>query len=50
MSTDIQHLWREYSDGTVIGGERFIKLGHFASDTWQTFYQMYLEAHLGKIQ
>ena len=33
MSTDIQHLGRKDSDGTVIGWKGLVQLGHLAADT-----------------
>jgi hypothetical protein len=50
MSTDIQHLGREYSDGTVIGWECLVQLGHLAADAWQFLHQVDLDPHIGKIQ
>jgi hypothetical protein len=50
MSTDIQHLGREDSDGAVIRGKGFVQLGHLAPDTGKPFYQLHLESHFGKIQ
>jgi hypothetical protein len=50
MSTDIHQLRRQDSKGTVIGGKRFVKLGHLAANTWQTFYQMHLKTHFTQVQ
>jgi len=50
MSTDIQHLRREYSDGAVIGRKCLVQLCHFAADTGKSFNQVYLQTHIRKIQ
>ena len=50
MSTDIQHLGRENSDGTIVGGKRFIQLSHLAADAGQLLHHVDLNAHIGKVQ
>jgi hypothetical protein len=50
MSTDIQHLGRQDSDSTVVGGESLIQLRHLTADTGQFFNQMNLDTHVGQIQ
>jgi hypothetical protein len=50
MSTDIQQLRCENSEGAIISGKRFVKLGHLASNTWQTFDQMHLKPHFTQVQ
>ena len=49
MSTDIQHLRREYSDGTIVCGECLVQMGHLAANAWQAFNQVYLDAHIREV-
>ena len=50
MSTDIQHLGRQDSDGTVVGGKGLVQLRHFPADAGQFFHQVDPNAHFGKVQ
>jgi hypothetical protein len=50
MPTDIQQLWRENSDSTVIGWEGLIELGHFAANARKLFHHVYLDAHFSQVQ
>jgi hypothetical protein len=50
MSTDIQHLWREDSDGAIIRGKGLIQLGHLPADAGKPLNQFHLESHFSEIQ
>ena len=50
MSTDIQHLRGEYSDGAVIGREGLVQLGHFSANAGQLLHQIDPNTHIGKVQ
>jgi hypothetical protein len=50
MSTDIQHLGRQDSDGAVVGGKSLVQLGHLTADTGELFHQVDLYPHIGKVQ
>jgi hypothetical protein len=50
MPTDIQQLRREDSDGTVIGRERLVELGHSSANARKFFYHMHLDSHFRQVQ
>jgi hypothetical protein len=50
MSTDIQQLWRENSDGAIVGWKSLVQLGHLSADAGQLFDHVHLDAHLGQVQ
>jgi hypothetical protein len=50
MSTDIHQLRREDSEGAIIGGKRFVKLGHLAANAWQSLHEMHLKSHFTQVQ
>jgi hypothetical protein len=50
MSTDIQHLGREDSDGAVIRGKCLVNLGHLPTDAGKPLYQLHFKSHFGEIQ
>ena len=50
MSTDIQHLGREDSDGAIIRGKGLVQLGHLPPDAGKPLHQFHMESHFGEIQ
>jgi hypothetical protein len=50
MSTDIQHLGREDSDGAIIRGKGLVQLGHLPADAGKPLNQFHLESHFSEIQ
>jgi hypothetical protein len=50
MSTDIQQLGRENSNGAVVGGESLVQLSHLPPDAGELFHQVDLEAHFRQVQ
>jgi hypothetical protein len=50
MSTDIQHLRGEYSNGAVVGREGLVQLGHLSTNAGQLLHQMDPDTHIGKVQ
>jgi hypothetical protein len=50
MSTDIQQLGRENSDGAIVGRKSFVQLGHLSADAGELLNHVHLDSHLGQIQ
>jgi hypothetical protein len=50
MSTDIQHLGREDSDGAIIRGKGLVQLGHLPPDAGKPLNQFHKKSHFGEIQ
>ena len=50
MPADLDQFRREYSNGTVIGWEGLVKLGHMAANGRCLIDQVDLKAGIGKIK
>ena len=50
IPADLDQFGREYSDGAVIGGKGFVKLGHMAANGRRLFDQVNLKTRSGKIK
>jgi hypothetical protein len=50
MPADLDQFWREYSDGTLIGREGLVQLGHLAADGGALINQVNFKARIAKVE
>ena len=50
MSARLNEFGRQYSEGTVIGGKGFVKLGHLATNSRRRLHQVNAVAQLCKVE